>query len=105
MWLRCSRKFRPPDIRALSESAIILYPRLQTARGKQCPVPTALASALHLNLFQIDLAAVVSKFTGETERNLDRIFSSAEISGSILFFDEADALFGKRSEVNDAHER
>jgi SpoVK/Ycf46/Vps4 family AAA+-type ATPase len=65
----------------------------------------ALARDLGLDLFRIDLATVVSKYIGETERNLDRIFDAAEGSNAILFFDEADALFGKRSEVRDSHDR
>jgi hypothetical protein len=60
---------------------------------------------LGLELFRIDLATVVSKYIGETEKNLDRIFEAATGSNAILFFDEADALFGKRSEVRDAHDR
>jgi hypothetical protein len=64
-----------------------------------------LASDLQLDLYRIDLSSVVSKFIGETEKNLDRIFDAAEKSGPILFFDEADALFGKRSEVKDSHDR
>ncbi len=60
---------------------------------------------LGLDLFRIDLSAVVSKYIGETEKNLERIFKAAEGSNAILFFDEADALFGKRSEVKDAHDR
>ena len=60
---------------------------------------------LGLDLYKIDLSAVVSKYIGETEKNLDRIFRAAHSSNAILFFDEADALFGKRSEVNDAHDR
>jgi hypothetical protein len=60
---------------------------------------------LGLELFRIDLATVVSKYIGETEKNLDRIFGAATGSNAILFFDEADALFGKRSEVRDAHDR
>ena len=64
-----------------------------------------LANELGLDLFRIDLATVVSKYIGETEKNLDRIFTAAEGSNAILFFDEADALFGKRSEVSDAHDR
>jgi hypothetical protein len=64
-----------------------------------------LANELGLDLFRIDLATVVSKYIGETEKNLDRIFAAAEGSNAILFFDEADALFGKRSEVSDAHDR
>jgi SpoVK/Ycf46/Vps4 family AAA+-type ATPase len=64
-----------------------------------------LAKELELDLYKIDLSTVVSKYIGETEKNLSRIFSEAETSNSILFFDEADALFGKRSEVRDAHDR
>ncbi|MBS0445346.1 MAG: ATP-binding protein [Proteobacteria bacterium] len=64
-----------------------------------------LASELQLDLFRIDLASVVSKYIGETEKNLARIFDAAEDSGAILLFDEADALFGKRSEVKDSHDR
>jgi len=64
-----------------------------------------LANALHLSLYRIDLSSVVSKYIGETERNLRRLFDAAEDGGAILFFDEADALFGKRSEVKDSHDR
>ena len=64
-----------------------------------------LASHLRLNLYRIDLSAVVSKYIGETEKNLRRLFDAAESGPALLFFDEADALFGKRSEVKDAHDR
>jgi SpoVK/Ycf46/Vps4 family AAA+-type ATPase len=64
-----------------------------------------LAGELRLDLYRVDLAGVVSKYIGETEKNLDRIFTAAEGANSILLFDEADALFGKRSEVRDAHDR
>jgi hypothetical protein len=64
-----------------------------------------LAKDLNLDLYRIDLSAVVSKYIGETEKNLARIFDAAEEGGSILLFDEADALFGKRSEVKDSHDR
>jgi hypothetical protein len=64
-----------------------------------------IAGELGLSLFRIDLSGVVSKWIGETEKNLDRVFRAAENSNAILFFDEADALFGKRSEVRDAHDR
>ena len=63
------------------------------------------SNALELDLYKIDLSAVVSKYIGETEKNLSRIFNEAEQSNAILFFDEADALLGKRSEVKDAHDR
>jgi AAA+ superfamily predicted ATPase len=64
-----------------------------------------IANELGLDLYKIDLAGVVSKYIGETEKNLDRIFSAAQNANAILFFDEADALFGKRSEVSDSHDR
>jgi hypothetical protein len=64
-----------------------------------------LAGSLDLDLYRIDLAGVVSKYIGETEKNLRRIFDAAEAGGAVLFFDEADALFGKRSEVKDSHDR
>jgi hypothetical protein len=64
-----------------------------------------IAHELQLSLFRIDLAGIVSKWIGETEKNLDRVFDAAWDSNAILFFDEADALFGKRSEVKDSHDR
>ncbi|MEJ2416719.1 MAG: ATP-binding protein [Exilibacterium sp.] len=64
-----------------------------------------IANELDLNLYRIDLSAVVSKYIGETEKNLRKLFDAAEQGGAILFFDEADALFGKRSEVKDSHDR
>jgi len=64
-----------------------------------------IANTLGLDLFRIDLSAVVSKYIGETEKNLRKLFEAAQDSGAIVFFDEADALFGKRSEVKDSHDR
>jgi len=64
-----------------------------------------IANELQLNLYRIDLSQVMSKYIGETEKNLQRLFDAAEDGGAILFFDEADALFGKRSEVKDSHDR
>jgi len=64
-----------------------------------------LANELRLALYRIDLSAVVSKYIGQTEKNLRQLFDAAERGGAILFFDEADALFGKRSEVKDSHDR
>jgi len=64
-----------------------------------------MADELGLDLYKIDLSTVVSKYIGETEKNLSRIFAEAETSNAILFFDEADALFGKRSEIRDSHDR
>jgi SpoVK/Ycf46/Vps4 family AAA+-type ATPase len=64
-----------------------------------------LAHELELDLYRIDLSAVVSKYIGETEKNLRQVFDAAEEGGSILLFDEADALFAKRGEVKDSHDR
>ncbi len=64
-----------------------------------------MANDLRLDLYRIDLSQVVSKYIGETEKNLRRVFEAAEDGGAILLFDEADALFGKRSDVKDSHDR
>jgi ATPase family associated with various cellular activities (AAA) len=64
-----------------------------------------IAGALGLDLFKIDLSSLVSKYIGETEKNLARVFEDGDRSGGILFFDEADAVFGKRTDVRDAHDR
>ena len=64
-----------------------------------------IASQLKLDIYQIDLSSIVSKYIGETEKNLEKIFTAAENSGAILLFDEADALFGKRSQVSDSKDR
>ena len=66
---------------------------------------SVIAASAGLDLWKIDLSAMVSKYIGETEKNLERLFTSAEAGDSILFFDEADSIFGKRSEVKDAHDR
>jgi SpoVK/Ycf46/Vps4 family AAA+-type ATPase len=64
-----------------------------------------IGAELGLDLYKIDLSTIISKYIGETEKNLEHIFTEAESSNAILFFDEADALFGKRSEVRDSHDR
>jgi SpoVK/Ycf46/Vps4 family AAA+-type ATPase len=64
-----------------------------------------IADEAGLGLYRVELSAVVSKYIGETEKNLDRIFAAAERENSLLFFDEADALFGKRTDVKDSHDR
>ncbi|MDR7190928.1 vesicle-fusing ATPase [Microbacterium sp. BE35] len=64
-----------------------------------------LAASLGLDLYRIDLSALVSKYIGETEKHLSTVFDAAEASGAVLLFDEADALFGKRSDVKDSHDR
>ena len=82
--------------------AVLFYG--QSGVGKTMAVEV-IANELQLEAFKIDLSTVVSKYIGETEKNLSKIFQEAESSNAILFFDEADALFGKRSEVKDAHDR
>jgi SpoVK/Ycf46/Vps4 family AAA+-type ATPase len=64
-----------------------------------------IAADLAVDVLRVDLRAVVGKYIGETEKNLDLVFADAAASGAVLFFDEADALFGKRSNVKDAHDR
>ncbi len=76
----------------------------QSGTGKTMAAEV-LASELRLDLYRIDLSSVVSKYIGETEKNLRRVFDAAEEGGAILLFDEADALFGKRSEIKDSHDR
>ena len=66
---------------------------------------SVIANAIGLPLYRIDLAGLISKYIGETEKNLERVFAAAAASDVVLFFDEADALFGKRAEVSDAHDR
>jgi hypothetical protein len=87
------------------------YPRgrgislLSGPSGTGKTMAEVLAQKLRLDLYRIDLSQVVSKYIGETEKNLRRVFDAAEGGGAILLFDEADALFGKRSEVKDSHDR
>jgi predicted nucleic acid-binding protein len=76
----------------------------QSGTGKTMAAEV-LANDLELNLYRIDLSAVVNKYIGETEKNLRALFDAAEDGGAILFFDEADALFGSRSQVRDSHDR
>jgi hypothetical protein len=76
----------------------------QSGTGKTLAAEV-IARALDVDLYCIDLSSVVSKYIGETEKNLRRVFDAAEQGGAVLLFDEADALFGKRSEVRDSHDR
>jgi SpoVK/Ycf46/Vps4 family AAA+-type ATPase len=87
--------------RAVGVTALFVGP---SGTGKTLSAE-ALARELGLDLYSIDLAGIVSKYIGDTEKNLDRVFAAAEHANAVLFFDEADALFGKRSEVKDAHDR
>jgi AAA+ superfamily predicted ATPase len=91
--------FRP----APSAGVVMLFAGL-SGTGKTLAAEI-LAGDLSLELYKLDLAAVVSKYLGETEKNLDQVFDAAAAGNVVLFFDEADALFGKRTEVSDAHDR
>ena len=93
--------FAARNSRGLGVSALFSGP---SGTGKTMAAEV-LARELRLDLYRIDLSAVVSKYIGETEKNLRKVFDAAEEGGAILLFDEADALFGKRSEVKDSHDR
>ncbi len=93
--------FAGKSTRGLGIGALFSGP---TGTGKTMAAEV-LANELRLDLYRIDLSALVSKYIGETEKNLRRVFDAAEDGGAILLFDEADALFGKRSEVRDSHDR
>jgi AAA+ superfamily predicted ATPase len=93
--------FAAKSARGLGISALFTGP---SGTGKTMAAEV-LANELRLDLYRIDLSSVVSKYIGETEKNLRRVFDAAEGGGAILLFDEADALFGKRSEVKDSHDR
>ncbi|MGX9688910.1 ATP-binding protein [Achromobacter anxifer] len=75
------------------------------ALAQACASAEALARETGLELRRVDLSSIVGKYIGETEKNLRRLFEATEASGAILLFDEADALFGKRPEVRDSHDR
>jgi ATP-dependent 26S proteasome regulatory subunit len=93
--------FRSKSSRGLGISALFTG---SSGTGKTM-ASEVLANELNLDLYRIDLSQVVSKYIGETEKNLRRVFDVAERAGAVLLFDEADALFGKRSEVKDSHDR
>ncbi len=93
--------FAAKSARGLGISALFSGP---SGTGKTM-ASEVLANELDLDLYRIDLSQVVSKYIGETEKNLSQVFDAAEEGGAILLFDEADALFGKRSEVKDSHDR
>jgi hypothetical protein len=93
--------FAAKSARGIGLSALFAGP---SGTGKTMAAEV-LAQELRLDLYHIDLSQVVSKYIGETERNLRRVFDAAEAGGAILLFDEADALFGKRTEVKDSHDR
>ncbi|WP_419191749.1 ATP-binding protein [Engelhardtia mirabilis] len=92
---------QPPDSRGGGIAVLFSGP---SGTGKTLAAE-GLAWELRLPLFRVDLSSVVSKYIGETEKHLSKLFDAAEAGGSVLLFDEADALFGKRSEVSSAHDR
>lgn len=92
---------RPGGGRGLGVSALFTG---ESGTGKTTAAEVV-AGELDLDLYTVDLAAVVDKYVGETEKNLDRIFTEAAGVNAVLLFDEADAIFGKRSAVSDAHDR
>lgn len=107
-----------PELRPPSRAQFQLEEIARTARTQRTsmlltsakpastlPIGHALAVALGRDLYRTDLTQVVSKYIGETEKNLDLVFAAAEPSRAVLLFDEADALFGKRSETTDSHDR
>ena len=83
-------------------ATLLLFSGGGTGKAK---VAEAVAKDLNRDLYRVDLGVVVSKYIGETEKNLHRLFRAAESDGAVLFFDEAASLFGKRSEVKDSHDR
>ncbi len=112
------RELGAPD--AVQKALTEITAQVQREKGKRGSLPVLfeggdrqqvslaaqmLAYPLNLGLYRIDLSRVVSKYIGETEKNLARIFDAAEESGAILFFDEGDALFGKRTEIDDERKR
>jgi hypothetical protein len=96
-WKMASRNSGARGVRALFSGV--------SGTGKTTSAAIIAGKELFVDLYTVDLSAVTSKYIGETEKNLDQIFRAARDSSAILFFDEADALFGKRSEVKDAHDR
>ena len=94
---------RDVAIRARRSATTAVLSGLDTESAAEAAA--ALANDLGRELYRVDLSRVVSKYIGETEKNLARLFDDAEAGGAVLFFDEADALFGKRTDVKDAHDR
>jgi SpoVK/Ycf46/Vps4 family AAA+-type ATPase len=88
--------------KATSAAVLVLCGSTALRRRKSAEM---LAESLNVDVFRVDVSAVVSQYIGETEKNLNDVFDKAEASGAILFFDEADELFGARGTVNDPHGR
>jgi SpoVK/Ycf46/Vps4 family AAA+-type ATPase len=88
------------NLRATSKRKTLLFLGTSATAAAE-----AMAKELRRDLYRVDLSAVVSKYIGESEKNLERLFARAEAKGAVLLIDEADALLGKRTEVKDAHDR
>lgn len=101
---RVGRMITKADDHSKYPCVLVLFTGQKAGTGKTLAAKV-LASKLCLDLYKVDLSQVISKYIGETEKNLEKIFNEADMSGAILFFDEADALFGKRSGVKDSHDR
>jgi SpoVK/Ycf46/Vps4 family AAA+-type ATPase len=109
--LRLPARFRVP----LSELALFIRPRCGAKgvrilfsgkdRSRRLVAAQTLANSLGKDLYRVDLNAVASEYLGETEKNIGRVFNAAKDSHAVLFFDEADALFGKRTDMKDRHDR
>jgi len=110
-WIEPDERVSPGTERRLSEVAKAAHARrtsllLISTPAAAAPIAgRALAASLARDLYRVDLRHVVSKFIGETEKNLDRVFEAAAGTGAVLLFDEADALFGKRSETDETSDR
>jgi hypothetical protein len=114
-WVEQQVRLPAPFRVSLNELSLFIHPRcsakdvLILLTGKDRPIrlvsAQTLAHSLGKNLYRIDLNAVVSQYIGETEENLGRVFDATKRSVAVLFFDEADALFGKRTDVKDSHDR
>lgn len=102
---KCRAKTKRTPIRKLAHPKGVRVLFTGKSRMGALLAAQTLARDLGKNLYRVDLGAVVSKYIGETEKNLRRIFAAARKNGAVLFFDEADALFGKRTEVHDSHDR
>lgn len=98
----CRKLMQRSGTKRVKGVCVLLTGNNPDARGAAAEV---VATELALDLYRVDLAAVVSKYIGETEKNLRHLFEAAQQAGGVLFFDEADALFGKRTEAKDAHDR
>lgn len=100
---RSSERFPDASLQESSESYPVLF--AGAAGSGKTLTAVLLGQELNKRVLRVDLSQVISRYIGETEKNLERIFAQAQVDDAILFFDEADALFGKRTDVQDAHDK